>query len=49
MVDRGKRSRILNKVKTVEIINMNPESFLELSPVQKKVPPSHKLLDHANK
>ena len=33
VIDRGKRSKILGKVKLVENINKNPQSFLEVSPV----------------
>ena len=39
VINRGKRSKTLNEVKPVENINKNPESFLEISPVQKEVPP----------
>ena len=45
--DRGKRSNTLSKVKPVANISRNLQSFLEASPVQKEVVPSHKLLDHA--
>ena len=47
MIDRGKRSKTLSEVKPVESINKNLQSFLEISPVQKKVLLSHKLQDHA--
>ena len=47
VIDRGKRSKTLSEVKPVENISKNPESFLEISPVQKEVVPSHKLRDHA--
>ena len=47
VIDRGKRSKILSEVKPVENISKNPQSFLEISPVQKEVLPSHKLQDHA--
>ena len=47
MIDRGKRSETLSEVKQVESISKNLQSFLEISPVQKKVLPSHKLRDHA--
>ena len=49
VIDRGKKSETLNEVKPVENINKIPVSFLEISPVQKEVPPSHKLQDHAYK
>ena len=45
--NRGIRSKALNEVKLVEDINTNPRSFLKISPVQRKVLPSHKLQDHA--
>ena len=47
MIDRGKRSKTLSDVKPVKDISKNLESFLEISPVQKEVLPSHKLQDHA--
>ena len=47
VIDRGKRSKTLSEVKPVENISKNPQSFLEISPVQKEVLPSHKLQDHA--
>ena len=47
VIDRGKRSKILNEVKSVENISRNPQSFLELSLVQKEVLLSQKLQDHA--
>ena len=47
MIDRGKRSKALGEVKPVENISKNPLSFLEISPVQKEVLPSHKLQDYA--
>ena len=46
MIDRGKRCRTMSKVKPVENISKNPQSFLEINPVQKEVLPSHKLQDH---
>ena len=46
MANRGKRSKTLSKVKPVENIGKNPQSFLEISPVQKEVLLSHKLQDH---
>ena len=45
--DRRKRSKTLSEVKPVENISKNLQSFLEISPVQKEVLPSHKLRDHA--
>ena len=47
VIDRGKRSKTLSEVKPVKNINKNLQSFLEISPVQKEVPLSHKLQDHA--
>ena len=47
MMDRGKRSKTLSEVKPVENISKNLQSFLEISPVQKEVLPSHKLQDYA--
>ena len=47
MIDRGKRSKIPSKVKPVENINKNLQSFLEISPVQEEVLLSHKLRDYA--
>ena len=47
MIDREKRSKTLNEVKLVENISKNPQSFLEISSVQKEVLLPHKLQDHA--
>ena len=47
MIDRGKGSKTLNKVKPIENISKNLPSFLEISPVQKEIFPSHKLQDQA--
>ena len=47
VIDRGKRSKTLSKVKPVENISKNLQSFLKISPMQKGVLPSHKLRDHA--
>ena len=47
VIDRGKRSKALSVVKPVENIIKNQHSFLEISPAQKEVCPSHKLQDHA--
>ena len=46
MISRGKRSKTLSEVKPVENISKNPQSFVEIIPVQKKVLPSHKLQDY---
>ena len=37
----------MSEVKPVENISKNLQSFLEISPVQKEVLPSHKLQDYA--
>ena len=47
VTDRGKRSKTLSEVKPVAKISKNPPIFLEISPVQKEVLPSHKLQEHA--
>ena len=47
MIDRGKRSKTMSEIKQVENISKNMQSFLEISPVQNEVLPSHKLRDHA--
>ena len=47
MTDRGKRSKTPSEVKLVENKSKNPQSFLEISPVQKEALLSHKLQDHA--
>ena len=47
VIERGKRSKTLNKINPVENINKNPQSFLEIRPVQEEGLPSHKLQDHA--
>ena len=44
VIDRGK-CKTLSEVKLVENIIKNPQSFLEISLVQKKVLLSHKLQD----
>ena len=47
VIDRGRRSKTLSEVKSVENVSMNPQSFLEISPMQNEVLSSHKLHDHA--
>ena len=49
MIDRGKRIKTLSEVKPVKNINIskNPQSFLEISPIQKEVLLPHKLQGHA--
>ena len=46
MIDRGKGSKRSDKVKPVKNISKNPQSFLEISLVQKEGFPSHKMQDH---
>ena len=46
-MDRVKRSKTISEVKPVENISKKPQSFLEVSPMQKEVLLSHKLQDHA--
>ena len=41
MINRGKRRKTLSEVKSVENISKNPQSFLEINPVQKEVLPLH--------
>ena len=48
VTNKGKRSKTLSKVKPVENISKNLESFLEISLVQNKVLPSDTLRDHAD-
>ena len=43
VVDRGKRSKTLSEVKLIENINKNPQSFLEISLVEKEALLLHKL------
>ena len=47
MIDRGKRSKTLSEVKPAKNISKKSQNFIEISPVQKEVLPSHKLQDHA--
>ena len=47
VIDRGKRGKTLSEVEPVENISKNLQSFLEISPVQNEVLPSHKLREHA--
>ena len=46
-IDRGKRSKTMSEVKSIKNISKNLQGFLEISPMQKEVFPSHKLRDHA--
>ena len=45
MIDRRKRSETLSEVKLLKNLIKNPQSFLEIYHMQKKVL-SHKLQDH---
>ena len=47
VIVRGKKSKTMSEVKLVENMSKNPWSFLEVSPMQKKILLSHKLQDHA--
>ena len=46
MIDREKRSKTPNEVKPVKNIK-NAQSFLNITPMQNNVPPSHKLQDQS--
>ena len=41
VINREERSKTLSEVNTVENISKNLQSFLEISPAQKEVLPSH--------
>ena len=43
----GKRSKTLSEVKSVEKISKNLQSYMQISPMQKEVLPSHKMQYHA--
>ena len=47
LINRGRRSKKLSKVRQFGNISNIPQSFLEISPVQKELLLSHKLEDHA--
>ena len=50
VIDRGKRSNTLSKVKLVKLvknISKNLQSFLDISPMQREVLLSHKREDYA--
>ena len=47
VIKRGKINKTLSEVKLVKNISKNPQSFLEISPMEKEVLVSHKLKDHA--
>ena len=48
VIGRVKKSKTLGEEKQVKNISKNLQNFLEISPVQMEVLPSHKLQDHAN-
>ena len=48
VIDWGKRSKKLNEVKPIKNTSKNPQSSLEISPMQKEVLLLHKLQDHAS-
>ena len=41
VIDRGRRGKTLSEVKPFKNISKNPQSFLEISAMQKAVLPSH--------
>ena len=47
VINRGKRSKTLSEAKLIENVSKNPQSFVDISPVQKEVFLSHKLQGHA--
>ena len=47
VINRGKRSKTLNKVILVENTSKNLESFLEINPMQKEALLSPKMQEHA--
>ena len=47
VIDRGKRSKTQPEVNPVKNVTKNPESFLQISHMQKEAISSHKLQDHA--
>ena len=42
-IDRGKRSKTVSQVNPVKNLSKNLQGFLEISPVQKEVLPSHNM------
>ena len=46
VIDRGKKSKTLTKVKPVKNTCKNLQSYLEINPKQNEVLLSHKLQDH---
>ena len=47
VINRGKRSKTLSEVKPIKKSSKNLQNFLEISPMQKEVLPSHQLQHHA--
>ena len=47
VIERGKRSKTQPEVNPVKNVTKNPESFLQISHMQKEAISSHKLQDHA--
>ena len=47
VIGREKKCKTRNEVKPAEDINKDLHTFLEISPMQKKVLPLYKLQDHA--
>ena len=47
VINRRKRSKTLSEAKPVKNISKKLQSFLEISPVQREVLPSHKLQENA--
>ena len=47
VINRGERNKTLSGVKLVENMSKNPQSFREISLMQKEALLSHKLQDHA--
>ena len=47
VIEIGRISKTLNEVKSFKNMNKNPESFLVINLVQKEVPPSQKVQNHA--
>ena len=47
MIDREKRTKTLSEEKPAKNVSNNPQSFLEMNPVQNEDPLLHKLQDHA--
>ena len=47
MIDREKRTKTLSEEKPAKNVSNNPQSFLEMNPVQNEDLLLHKLQDHA--